>query len=128
MHLQQTKKGSIKSGGPQYYFHDLNDSIQVYLRTKGAVSVALVTPYGATKSDFFALGKDHKLGPGGKIIRICLAGWFRDARDPNILDLYFSRGSGITVGCHGNVPGRSRIPAIPALRNKSERSHDCARS
>ena len=68
MHLQQTKKGSIKSGGPQYYFHDLNDSIQVYLRTKGAVSVALVTPYGATKSDFFALGKDHKLGPGGKII------------------------------------------------------------
>ena len=59
MHLQQTKKGSIKTGGPQYYFHDLDDAILVYLRKKGAVPVALVTPYGATKSDFFALGKDH---------------------------------------------------------------------
>ena len=68
MHLQQTKKGSIKSGGPQYYFHDLDDSILVYLRKKGAVPVALVTPYGATRSKFFALGKDHKLGPAGKII------------------------------------------------------------
>ena len=54
MHLQQTKKGSIKSGGPQYYFHDLDDSILVYLRKKGAVPVALVTPYGATRSKFFA--------------------------------------------------------------------------
>src|SRR5438552_13464087 len=27
----------------------------------GSVRVALVTPYGATKSDFFAVGKDHKL-------------------------------------------------------------------
>ena len=68
MHLQQTKKGSIKTGGPQYYFHDLDDSILVYLRQKGAVPVALVTPYGATKSDFFALGKDHKLGPNGKLL------------------------------------------------------------
>ena len=68
MHLQQTKKSSIKTGGPQYYFHDLDDSILVYLRKKGAVPVALVTPYGATKSDFFALGKDHKLGKAGEIL------------------------------------------------------------
>lgn len=61
MHLQQTKRGSIATGGPQYYFHDLSDPVQTYLRAQGAVRVALVTPYGATKSDFFAVGKDHKL-------------------------------------------------------------------
>jgi hypothetical protein len=61
MHLQQTKRGSIATGGPQYYFHDLSDPVQTYLRKKGAVRVGLVTPYGATKSDFFAVGKDHKL-------------------------------------------------------------------
>src|SRR5205814_2175244 len=59
MHQLQTKKG--RSGGPQYHLHDLSDDIALYLRTKGAVQVALVTPYGATKSDFFAVGKDHKL-------------------------------------------------------------------
>jgi hypothetical protein len=61
MHLQQTKRLSIASGGPQYYFHDLSDPVSTYLRAQGAVRVALVTPYGATKSDFFAVGKDHKL-------------------------------------------------------------------
>lgn len=61
MHLQQTKRGSIATGGPQYYFHDLSGPVLTYLRKQGAVRVALVTPYGATKSDFFAVGKDHKL-------------------------------------------------------------------
>jgi len=61
MHLQQTKRRSIATGGPQYYFHDLSDPVLTYLRAQGAVRVALVTPYGATKSDFFAVGKDHKL-------------------------------------------------------------------
>ena len=51
MHLQQTKKVSLGTGGPQYYFHNLDDHIRLYLRSKGAVRVALVTPYGATKSD-----------------------------------------------------------------------------
>lgn len=60
MHLQQTKKGSRRSGGAQYYFHYLTDSIKLYLRKKGAVPVALVTPYGATKSDFLAVGEKHK--------------------------------------------------------------------
>jgi hypothetical protein len=64
MHLQQMKRGSsIATGGPQYYFHDLSDLVSTYLRAQGAVRVALVTPYGATKSDFFAVGKDHKLEP-----------------------------------------------------------------
>ncbi|MBI5715853.1 MAG: hypothetical protein HZC38_20835 [Chloroflexi bacterium] len=66
MHLQQTKRGSRATGGPQYYFHDLTEPIKLYLRKKGAVSVALVTPYGATKSHFFAVSRDHKLGKGQK--------------------------------------------------------------
>ncbi len=61
MHLQQTKRESRGSGGPQYYFHDLTDAVKAYLRKKGAVRVALVTPYGATPSDFFAVSADHKL-------------------------------------------------------------------
>lgn len=66
MHLQQTKRASAATGGPQYYFHDLSESVKTYLRSKGAVPVALVTPYGATKSHFFAVGKDHKLDEHGK--------------------------------------------------------------
>ena len=61
MHLQQTKRSSRISGGPQYYFHDLSDPVKLYLRNKGAVRVALVTPYGATKSNFFAVSLDKKL-------------------------------------------------------------------
>ena len=61
MHLQQTKRLSRDTGGPQYYFHDLSDPVKVYLRAKGAVRVALVTPYGATKSEYFAISADRKL-------------------------------------------------------------------
>lgn len=61
MHLQQTKRGSRETGGPQYYFHNLTPDIKKYLRNQGLVKVALVTPYGATKSDYLALSKDRKL-------------------------------------------------------------------
>jgi len=66
VHLQQTKRGSRGSGGPQYYFHDLTAPVKAYLRKEGAVRVALVTPYGATKSDYFAVSKDHKLDSNHK--------------------------------------------------------------
>jgi len=66
MHLQQTKRASRATGGPQYYFHDLTEPVKVYLREKGAVPVALVTPYGATKSHFFAVSRDSKLGEAQK--------------------------------------------------------------
>lgn len=66
MHLQQTKRASRASGGPQYYFHDLTEPVKFYLRQKGIVQVALITPYGATKSDFFAVSLDRKLGKGHK--------------------------------------------------------------
>jgi len=68
VHLQQTKRGSRETGGPQYYFHNLTGPIKTFLREKGAVRVALITPYGATKTDYFAVGKDHKFGQNGKII------------------------------------------------------------
>jgi len=61
MHLQQTKRASIESGGPQYYFHDLSGPVKTFLRSRGAVNVALVTPYGATKTDYFAVSTDKKL-------------------------------------------------------------------
>lgn len=61
MHLQQTKKASRGSGGPQYYFHELQDAVKTYLRKKGAVNVALVTPYGATKSHYMAVSTDKKI-------------------------------------------------------------------
>ncbi len=57
-----------------------------------------------------------------------LAGGVRWSREIQFIGLYFSGGCGISRGCHGNAPGPNRIRAIPALRNKSERSHDCARS
>lgn len=68
MHLQQTKRKSRETGGPQYYFHNLTGPVKTFLRSKGAVRVALVTPYGATKTDYFALGKDHKFDEHGKIV------------------------------------------------------------
>ena len=68
MHLQQTKRGSRGTGGPQYYFHNLTGAVKTYLREQGAVRVALVTPYGATKSDYFAVSKDHKLGEKQKLV------------------------------------------------------------
>jgi hypothetical protein len=68
MHLQQTKRASRATGGPQYYFHDLTEPVKLYLRQKGAVQVALMTPYGATKSHFFAVSHDRKLGKGNKPI------------------------------------------------------------
>lgn len=66
MHLQQTKRASSASGGPQYYFHNLTKPTKTYLRSEGSVPVALITPYGATKSDFFAVSAQHKLDTNHK--------------------------------------------------------------
>jgi hypothetical protein len=61
MHLQQTKAGSRESGGPQYYFHSIPDTIKSFLRQKAACPVILQTPYGIAKSPFMAVDRDHKL-------------------------------------------------------------------
>ena len=34
MHLQQTKRSSLATGGAQYYFHNLTDDVKNYLRKK----------------------------------------------------------------------------------------------
>jgi hypothetical protein len=61
MHLQQSKRESRKSGGPQYWLQGLSNAVKNHLYAEGAVRVALVTPYGATKTDYFALSAIHKL-------------------------------------------------------------------
>jgi len=66
MHLLQSKQGSRKSGGPQYWLNDIPDAIRNHLSAEKAVPVALVTPYGATPSDFRAVWKDFKLTRDGK--------------------------------------------------------------
>jgi hypothetical protein len=67
MHLQQTKRGSRATGGPQYYLHDPTDEVSRYLRDRKAVPVALVTPYGATPSKFMAVSAQAKLRPDGGV-------------------------------------------------------------
>ncbi len=68
MHLQQTKRGSRKTGGPQYYLHDLTPPVKEYLRANGSARVALVTPYGATLSRYVALSKDRKLNTKKEVV------------------------------------------------------------
>jgi hypothetical protein len=68
MHLQQTKVESRATGGPQYYFHDVPDTLKDFLRRKGACPVVLQTPYGIARSPFMAVGRDHKLDPGGRAV------------------------------------------------------------
>ncbi len=46
MHLQQTKVGSLATGGPQYYFHDVPEPVKEFLRKRGACPVVLQTLYG----------------------------------------------------------------------------------
>jgi hypothetical protein len=68
MHLQQTKMRSRATGGPQYYFHDVPAHVKEFLRKRGACPVVLQTPYGITSSAFTAVGRDHKLSAGGRIV------------------------------------------------------------
>lgn len=68
MHLQQTKVESRKTGGPQYYFHNLTSSVKEFLRRRGACPVVLQTPYGITASEFMAVDRDHKIDNGGAVV------------------------------------------------------------
>ena len=66
MHLQQTKAGSLATGGPQYYFHSIAPHVKEFLRKRGACPVVLQTPYAIASSSFTAVGRDHKLNAKGK--------------------------------------------------------------
>jgi len=67
MHLQQTKVESRATGGPQYYFHDVPDTIKSFLRAKGACPVVLQTPYGIARTAFTAVEAHRKL-EAGKVV------------------------------------------------------------
>jgi hypothetical protein len=66
--LQQTKSESLKSGGPQYYFHSVPAYIKEFLRRRGACPIVLMTPYGIAPSPLTVVGRDHKL-VGGRAVR-----------------------------------------------------------
>jgi hypothetical protein len=82
--IEQTKKGSIKSGGPQYYLQDLSDNSKELLRARGECPVKLWTPYGIIQSGLVAVssvvgkvGHDRvqRRGAGGTIAHQ-VAHWF----------------------------------------------------
>jgi len=68
MHISQTKDESLKSGGPQYYLHDVPAHVKEFLRKRGACPVLLQTPYGIASSSFMAVGRDHKISNNGKVV------------------------------------------------------------
>lgn len=64
MHLQQTKAGSRKSGGPQYWFESVPEHVRGHLQRKKACPVILMTPYGPVETPFVAVDRDHKFKNG----------------------------------------------------------------
>lgn len=68
MHIQQTKVESRATGGPQYYLHNVPAHVKEFLRKRGACPVVLQTPYGLARSEFTAVGRDHKLDDKGRAI------------------------------------------------------------
>lgn len=61
MHLQQTKSGSRKSGGPQYWFEGVPEHVRGHLQRKKACGVILMTPYGPIETPFIAVDRDYKV-------------------------------------------------------------------
>jgi hypothetical protein len=61
--IEQTKKGSRASGGPQYYLQDLSDNTKEFLRNVQRRPVRLWTPYGVIDSGLIAVsGTVGKVG------------------------------------------------------------------
>lgn len=62
-HIEQTKKASRKSGGPQYYLQGLEEHVAAWLEKKRRCPVVLWTPYGAIVSGLEAVSsKEGKVG------------------------------------------------------------------
>jgi len=82
--IEQTKKGSIKSGGPQYYLQDLAPNNRELLRSRGRCPVRLWTPYGVTETGLTAVssvvgrvGHDRvQSGRSAPSIALQIARWY----------------------------------------------------
>lgn len=62
--IQQTKIGSRRSGGPQYYLQGIGESLKHLLKARGACEVWLGTPYGVVQSGLMAVAADRVLEDG----------------------------------------------------------------
>jgi hypothetical protein len=56
--IEQTKKASRKSGGPQYYLQDLSDTTRDLLVQRGRCPIRLWTPYGVRDSGLTAVSRE----------------------------------------------------------------------
>lgn len=82
--IEQTKKGSRKSGGPQYYLQDLKETSSALLEKLARRPVRLWTPYGVVDSGLIAVSRrvgsvgHDRVQSGGKVPSIAdqIAYWF----------------------------------------------------
>ncbi len=82
--IEQTKKGSRKSGGPQYYLQDITAPTRAFLAQSRRCEVHLWTPYGVLRSGLIAVSsKEGRVGhdrvqSGGKVPSIAdqIAYWY----------------------------------------------------
>lgn len=87
--IEQTKKRSAKSGGPQYYLQEINQHNKMLLRQYGRRPVRLWTPYGvvdsrleAVSSNVGSVGHD-RMQSGRRVPNVAdqIATWFGLSRD-----------------------------------------------
>jgi len=56
--IEQTKKQSIKSGGPQYYLQGLSENVSAVLGARKRLPLRLWTPYGIAETGLVAVSKN----------------------------------------------------------------------
>jgi hypothetical protein len=83
-HIEQTKKASGKSGGPQYYLQDLSEHSREVLRQFRRRPVRLWTPYGIVESGLEAVSSaigsvgHDRVQSGGRVANVAdqIAHWY----------------------------------------------------
>jgi hypothetical protein len=94
--IEQTKKASSKSGGPQYYLQELTDHTKHTLRRRERVPVCLWTPYGVVDSGLTAVSSGvgsvghDRVQSGRTVSNVAdqIANWYRLNR-PDIEHIEF---------------------------------------
>jgi len=82
--IEQTKKASSKSGGPQYYLQEINQHNKAILRQFGKRPVRLWTPYGVIDSGLMAVSSSvgsvmhDRVQSGRRVPNVAdqIANWF----------------------------------------------------